>query len=118
MGVVYLARQIGLNRPVVLKLVKGGEKVDAKALIRFLAEAEAVAAVKHPNVVEVYQYGEYQGRPYLALEYCPGGDVTALVSLTRKRGAGEPGDGFDPVSREATPSASKDWFRKVADLMA
>ncbi len=102
MGVVYLARQTGLNRRVALKLVKGGAAVDAKSLIRFLAEAEAVAAVKHPNVVEVYQYGEHHGRPYLALEYCPGGDLTSLVS------------------REATPSTPKDaaWFRKVAELMA
>ena len=76
MGVVYLARQLGLNRPVALKLVKGGDEGGRQALIRFLAEAEAVAAVRHPNVVEVYQYGEHDGQPYLALEYCPGGDLT------------------------------------------
>jgi WD40 repeat protein/serine/threonine protein kinase len=111
MGVVYLARQLGLNRLVALKLVKPSAKVDAKALIRFLAEAEAVAAVRHPNVVEVYQYGEHAGKPYMALEYCPGGDLTGLVSPTRERGT---------VSREATPSASEQaaWFRRIADLMA
>jgi serine/threonine protein kinase len=75
-GVVYLAGQLGLNRPVALKLVKATDRVDAKALIRFLAEAEAVAAVPHPNVAEVHQYGEHAGRPYMALEYCPGGDLT------------------------------------------
>ncbi len=97
MGVVYLARQMGLNRPVALKLVKDA-RVDAKALIRFLAEAEAVAAVRHPNVVEVYQYGDHHGRPYMALEYCPGGDLTTLTKAEQTRDA--------------------NWFRKVADLMA
>jgi WD40 repeat protein/predicted Ser/Thr protein kinase len=74
MGVVYLATQHGLNRPVALKMVLGA---DRKAVIRFLAESEAVAAVRHPNVVEVYQFGEHLGRPYLALEYCPGGSLDA-----------------------------------------
>jgi tetratricopeptide (TPR) repeat protein len=102
MGVVYCARQLGLNRPVALKLVKGTAAIDAKALIRFLAEAEVVAAIRHPNVVEVYQYGEHGGKPYMALEYCPGGDLTSLVN------------------REAKTSATKDasWFRRIADLMA
>jgi WD40 repeat protein len=104
MGAVYLARQLGLNRTVALKLVKGTEAIEPKALIRFLAEAEVVAAVRHPNVVEVYQYGEHNGRPYLALEYCPGGDLTRLVSPTRERGADEPRDA--------------NWFRRIAELMA
>jgi tetratricopeptide (TPR) repeat protein/predicted Ser/Thr protein kinase len=98
MGVVYLARQSGLNRPVALKLVKHAETVDAKALIRFLAEAEAVASIKHPNVVEVYQYGDHAGRPYMVLEYCPGGDLTTLAKAEQSR------DGA--------------WFRRAADLMA
>jgi serine/threonine-protein kinase len=44
-------------------------------LIRFLAEAEAVAAIKHPQVVGVYDFGEADGRPYLALELCTGGSL-------------------------------------------
>jgi tetratricopeptide (TPR) repeat protein len=98
MGRVYLGRQVGLNRPVALKLMRSGEGVDAKALIRFLAEAEAVAAIRHPNVVEVYAYGDHQGKPYLALEYCPGGDLTKLTKAEQTRDAG--------------------WFRRVAALMA
>jgi tetratricopeptide (TPR) repeat protein len=73
MGVVYKARQLGLNRVVALKMVLGEDIADEKAVIRFLAEAEAVAAVHHPNVVQVYDYGEHAGRPYMALEFCPGG---------------------------------------------
>ncbi len=77
MGVVYLARQDGLNRPVALKMILGA--ANERALIRFLAEAEAVAAVRHPNVVEVYHFGQHGARPYLALEFCPGGDLDALA---------------------------------------
>src|SRR5687768_6859683 len=55
MGVVYHARQVKLNRAVALKMLLGADRADPKALIRFLAEAEAVAAVRHPNVVGVYE---------------------------------------------------------------
>ncbi len=98
MGVVYLARQQGLNRPVALKTVRAGTTLDARALIRFLAEAEAIASIRHPNVVEVYAFGEHAGRPYLALEYCPGGDLTTVSKAEQTRDA--------------------NWFRRTADLMA
>ena len=76
MGEVWKARQIKLNRVVALKMVLGGHRAGAKELIRFLAEAEAVAAVKHPHVVQVYEYGDADGRPFLAMEYLPGGSLT------------------------------------------
>jgi tRNA A-37 threonylcarbamoyl transferase component Bud32 len=75
MGVVYKARQVGLNRIVALKMVLGGHRAEPRELIRFLAEAEAVAAVKHPHVVQVHEYGEADGRPFLAMEYLPGGSL-------------------------------------------
>ncbi len=74
MGVVYLARHTKLNRHVALKMAVEG-RVAERDLIRFLAEAEAVAAVRHSNVVQVYDYGEVDGRPYMALEFCPGGSL-------------------------------------------
>ena len=98
MGVVYLARQQGLNRAVAIKTVRPGVRLDEKQLIRFLAEAEAVAAVRHPNVVEVYSFGELDGRPYLVLEFCPGGDLGAVAKADLPR----------------TEAA----FRRVAGLMA
>ena len=98
MGVVYLARQQRLNRPVALKTVRPGTTLDPRALIRFLAEAEAIASIRHPNVVEVYSFGEHAGRPYLALEYCPGGDLSAVSKADQTRDA--------------------NWFRKVAELVA
>jgi serine/threonine protein kinase/tetratricopeptide (TPR) repeat protein len=78
MGVVYRARHVKLNRIVALKMAVGS-RIDSRDLIRFLAEAEAVAAVQHENVVQVYDYGESGGRPYMALEYCSGGTLSAML---------------------------------------
>ncbi len=75
MGIVYKARDVKLNRLVALKMVQGVGTVAQRSLIRFLAEAESVAAIQHPNVVRVYEYGETDGRPYMSLEYCPGGTL-------------------------------------------
>jgi WD40 repeat protein/predicted Ser/Thr protein kinase len=99
MGVVYLARQAGLNRPVVLKMIRAGGTADPKALIRFLAEAEAVAAVRHPNVVEVYAYGDHAGRPYLAMEFCPGDSLDKRIKA---------GDRFDPRAAATLVAAVAD----------
>jgi hypothetical protein len=84
MGVVYLANQTPLGRPVALKMLPGGGRADRKTLIRFLAEAEAVAAVRHPHVVQVYDYGEHAGRPYMALEYVPGGSLTQRLGRAKR----------------------------------
>jgi serine/threonine-protein kinase len=75
MGVVWKARQRKLNRLAALKMVLGEQRAGSKEMIRFLAEAEAAAAVKHPHVVQVYEYGEADGRPFLAMEYLPGGSL-------------------------------------------
>jgi WD40 repeat protein/tRNA A-37 threonylcarbamoyl transferase component Bud32 len=79
MGVVYEARHLKLNRVVALKMMLGGEQAGGDEMARFLAEAEAVAAVEHENVVRVYDFGEADGRPFMALEYCPGGTLTQLL---------------------------------------
>src|SRR5262249_36263034 len=82
MGVVWKARQVKLNRWVALKMVLGEQRAGSKELIRFLAEAEAVAAVKHPHVLQVDDYGEANGRPFLALEYLPGGSLADRLERT------------------------------------
>jgi len=79
MGVVYKARHTKLNRVVALKMMLAGESAGHSELIRFLAEAEAVAAIKHDNVVQVFDYGEANGHPFMALEYCPGGTLSKLL---------------------------------------
>jgi thiol-disulfide isomerase/thioredoxin len=86
MGVVFLARQIGLNRPAAIKMLRYDGEKDAKHVIRFLAEAEAVAAIHHPNVIQVYEFGEISGRPFLAMEYLSRGSLAERI----RRGRFEP----------------------------
>jgi hypothetical protein len=80
MGVVYKARQEGLNRVVALKRVRRDYAAESQALGRFRAEAEAVARLAHPHIVSVYAWGEHDGCPYFALEYCPGGSLDKAVA--------------------------------------
>ncbi len=75
MGVVYKARQIRLNRPCVLKMILGGAHAGAEAVARFLAEAEAVARLQHPNIVQIHHIGEVDGLPFFELEHVPGGSL-------------------------------------------
>ncbi|HVS40268.1 MAG TPA: protein kinase [Gemmataceae bacterium] len=82
MGVVYRAWQAGLNRTVALKMILAGPLADEHEVERFRREAEAVAAMQHPHIVQIHEVGEADGRPYLALEFCGGG------ALSRKLAAG------------------------------
>ena len=75
MGVVYRARQTKLNRLVALKMLLNAESADLVDVVRFRSEAEAVAAVRHPHVVQVHEYGHFEGKPYLVLEFLPGGSL-------------------------------------------
>ncbi len=75
MGVVYKARHIHLNRTVALKMIIGGLNVGEAHLERFRLEAEVVAKLNHPNIVQVYDVGEHNGVPYIALELVDGGNL-------------------------------------------
>jgi len=79
MGVVYKARHIGLNRIVALKMILAAEHAGRDAVARFRAEAEAVAQLKHPNIVQVYDIGEYAGRPYFSMEFVEGGSLAKRI---------------------------------------
>jgi hypothetical protein len=75
MGVVYKARQLGLNRPCALKMILAGGHAGADELARFRTEAEAIARLQHPHIVQVYEIGTQEGRPFFSLEYCAGGSL-------------------------------------------
>jgi serine/threonine protein kinase len=75
MGVVYKARQTGLNRVVALKMILAAQYASADQLARFRAEAEAVARLQHPNIVQVYDIREHRGQPFFSLEFVDGGSL-------------------------------------------
>ncbi len=79
MGVVYLARQTRLKRHVALKVIRGIDGAAPEDLERFRAEAEAVAALQHPNIVQIFEVGEHEGGPFCTLEFVDGGSLAAQL---------------------------------------
>src|SRR5262249_25853757 len=80
MGVVYRARHIQLHRVVALKIIRAGAHASPEEVSRFRAEAEAVARLQDPNIVQIYELGEHAGCPYLALEFVDGGSLADRVN--------------------------------------
>jgi tetratricopeptide (TPR) repeat protein len=96
MGVVYKARHLQLNRVVALKMILAGLQAGPATRKRFQAEAELVARLQHPGVVQIHEVGEYEGRPFFALEYVDGGTLADRL--------------------DGTPLPAADAARLIADL--
>jgi WD40 repeat protein/serine/threonine protein kinase len=75
MGIVYKARQQRLGRTVAIKMILAGAQASEMERERFRKEAEAVAALQHPGIVQIFEIGEHEGQPYLTLEFVDGGSL-------------------------------------------
>jgi serine/threonine protein kinase len=79
MATVYLAKQLKFDRIVALKIMSPQLASDDSFKVRFIHEARIVAKISHPNIVAVYDVGEYEGHNYLSMEYHDGGDLKAKI---------------------------------------
>ncbi len=116
MGMVFLAKDRTLDRPVALKFLSDELQEDAAARRRFLREAKAAAALDHPYICKIYETGETDGRPFIAMEYVRGETLAdrlagepllladALGIATEVAEALETAHGEDLVHRDLKPS--------------
>jgi serine/threonine protein kinase len=79
MAEVWCASDTRLDRPVAVKFLAREFSDDPEFLVRFFAEAQSVASLNHPNVVSVLDFGQFEDRPYLVMEYVAGGSLADLV---------------------------------------
>jgi predicted Ser/Thr protein kinase len=75
MGVVYQAQQVGLNRLVALKMILSGNLASREELARFRAEAEIIASLRHPNIIQIHEIGEWQRHHFFSMEFIEGGKL-------------------------------------------
>ncbi len=80
MSVVYKARQVSLNRPVALKVLRGDQSEAEETLRRFRNEAELLARLDHPNIVRIHATGEQDGRPFFVMPLLEGGSLAGRLA--------------------------------------
>jgi WD40 repeat protein/tRNA A-37 threonylcarbamoyl transferase component Bud32 len=101
MGVVWLARQVSLQRTVAVKMIRSGLLATPAEVERFRREAEAAAALDHPNIVPVYEIGEDGGRHFFSMKFLEGGNLAELSASC------------DPDTRRSVA-----WMRRAAGLVS
>jgi serine/threonine protein kinase/tetratricopeptide (TPR) repeat protein len=82
MGIVYKALQPGLKRIVALKMILSGEFAGSQELVRFRGEAEVIARLQHPNIVQIYEIGSDKGRPFFSMEFVEGTSLAKKIAAT------------------------------------
>jgi hypothetical protein len=112
MGVVFKARQKSLYRFVAVKMIRSGEASDMEGRKRFENEAEAVARLQHPNIVQIYEVGQTNGRQFLSLEFVEGQSLarrttawSSSASISTQRPIGL--ENFSKPSR--WPGSTRSW---------
>ena len=80
MGVVFRARQVGLDRTVAVKMIRDELLAGPVERLRFRVEAEAAARIQHENIVRIHEVGEHQGRPFISMEFVPGGTLSRKLA--------------------------------------
>jgi protein kinase-like protein len=82
MGLVYRAYHTQLERIGAVKVMQAITP-DADTVARFRHEAQAIAKMRHPNIVDVYDFGEFEGTPYMIVEYVPGGSLAGRMNRAK-----------------------------------
>src|SRR5215472_10349634 len=84
MGVVYRAVDESINRPVAIKMLLGGYGGDSDLLARFHREARSTGTLQHKNIVTVYALDDFEGFPYMVMEYLDGQSISQIITSRRK----------------------------------
>ena len=79
MGRVYLAEDSKLGRKVAIKVIRERLSSRSQSQERFLSEARAMAIIEHPNIVQIHEYGDLDGRPYLVMQYVEGESLAQCI---------------------------------------
>jgi Protein kinase domain len=111
MGVVFRARDLRLGRTVAIKMLLAGAYAGPTELARFQLETEAVAGLSHPNVVQIFEVGDHDGRPYFTMEFVDGGSLAQKIAATPPANAG----GSQAKARGSQPVR---WAAELVAILA